>query len=606
VFRSIGKTYHDALAALNSRQREALDKEGNIALLAGPGSGKTTTLVLKVVKLLSEIPPPRGLACLTFGNEAAREFQDRLRDLGVMPSSRLFMGTVHSFCLTHILRPFSFRLPDAYRYIATCEIASDDELRSAREAGLKAANVNEPEEWWRSKIEEYRRLALVNPDFAEPLDGRLPAISQEYERHLRGINRIDFDDIVRGSLMLIRGHEQVRRALVAKYPWLVIDEYQDLGLALHEMVKILLDEAGIKVFVVGDSDQSIYAFSGARPEFLNEIALRADVTVIRLALNYRCRQGIIDASLHVLQADEPRNFLSGAEGDELGDVDFKFCGDGLAEQSEYVVSRICEYLSDGMAPGEIGVFAKRWSDLDQCREALAKLGLPFRIMHGREYKTTPMTTWVENMAVWCAGGWRSGQPRMTDLFSGWQRFLKACRDSSEKHDDLLDRVLLYRTLSRLRDPGMTTSFWIQEVDEALGLRVMLQNFDKVPTLLRYDIRELMPMHNSLSSGDIASQTLAEFAGIDRDKIVLQSLHSSKGLEYTIVFMLALENGVIPQYKEAMPDARRLFYVGMTRARHRVHLLFSGFFYNARGERKEMGYSPFIAELFKRLHGEESS
>ena len=599
--KRIAKTYQAALAELNPRQREAFDEPGNTVLLAGPGSGKTATLVLKVARLLDEVPAPRGLACLTYGYEAAREFERRLRDYGIRSGGRLFTGTVHSFCLAHVLRPFARRLGAEHRHLATSEIASDGELRDARQKGLDAGGVNEPENWWKSKLEEYRKLALVDPAFAERLDDRLPKVSEGYERHLRQIKRIDFDDIVLGSLVLIRDHEHVRRALSAKYPWFVIDEYQDLGLALHRIVKVLVESAGVKVFAVGDPDQSIYNFSGARPEFLDELAKRDDFRPVRLELNYRCRQRIIDASLHVLQADETRNFQSATKGDERGEIVFKGCKAGLDEQAAHVVDRIRERMAEGVPPGEIGVFAKRWDDLVQCEKALGAAGVPLRIVRGREYKSTPLTTWVESMAAWCGGGWRLGRPRMTELFSSWQRLSHACREASARTEDLAERVMLYKVLSALRDPQMTVGAWVKTVDAALGLSAITMAPDAAPLRMRYDVRELAAMLVSLSGGSVAGQTLSEFAGIDRDKVVLQSLHASKGLEYTVVFMLALEDGVIPQYKEEHRDARRLFYVGMTRARREVHLLFSGFFYNAKGKLVDRGFSPFLPELWERLN-----
>jgi DNA helicase-2/ATP-dependent DNA helicase PcrA len=419
--------------------------------------------------------------------------------------------------------------------------------------------------------------------------------------HLRSIGRIDFDHIVLGSLILVTEHEHVRRALVAKYPWFVIDEYQDLGLALHRMVGMLLDKTDVNVFAVGDPDQSIYTFSGARPEFLDELAKRTDVRPVRLELNYRCGQKIIDASLHVLQPEETRNFLSVHEGDKRGEIVFKGCKEGLGEQAVYVVAQIGELIKNGVPPAEIGVFAKRWGDLATCVTALAEAGIPYRIVRGRAYKATPLTGWVESMATWCAGGWRSGKPRMEDLFVAWERFSRARSGSSGTSSDLAGRVTLYKSLSSLRAPTMPVARWIEAVDAALDLGAAAANPNAVPLRQRYDVRELSAMLTSLSSGDVAEQTLAEFTGIDQDKVVLQSLHSSKGLEYTVVFMLALEDGVIPQYKEDPRAARRLFYVGMTRAKREVHLLWSGFYFNSQGKRNDQGHSPFLPELWKRLN-----
>lgn len=601
MYSSRRESYRRAVEDLNARQREAFDQSGNTVLLAGPGSGKTATLVLKVARLLDEIEPPRGLACLTYGNEAAGEFKSRLRDLGVRSGGRLFTGTVHSFCLAHVLRPFASRLGPDERFVVTSEVATDEELALARARGLDAAGVHEPETWWKAKLEAYRRLVLVDASFAKDLDNRLPHIAHGYAAQLRLMGRIDFDDIVLGSLKLIRRDAHVRRALSAKYPWFVIDEYQDLGLALHGIVKVLLDHAGVNVFVVGDPDQSIYAFSGARPEFLDEIAKRQDVHLVRLALNYRCRQRIIDASLHVLQSSEERAFRSVAEGDEQGEVFFGHCKEGVEQQADYVLTKVREHLQKGLVPGEIGVFARRWDDLGACERALAGAGIPYRISRAREYRVTPLTTWVEEMAAWCAGGWRSGNPRMADLFSAGERLFGACRDSVAPTADLANRVALYKTLSGLRAPAMLVNAWTTALDAALGLSTITNAPNVVPLHMRHDVRELGAMLQSLKEGNVALQTLSEFTGLDKNKVVLQSLHSSKGLEYTIIFMLALEKGIFPQYMENEAEARRLFYVGMTRARQEVHLLFSGKFRNSKGRLSELGPSPFLRELWNRLN-----
>lgn len=597
-------SYRQGVVALNARQREAFNEPGNTVLLAGPGSGKTATLVLKVARLLAEIPPPRGLACLTYGNEAAGEFRNRLRHLGVRSGGRLFTGTVHSFCLARVLRPFACRLGPDRRFLATSEIASDVELRQAREKGLQAAAVNEPENYWRTKLETYRRLALVDPSFAERLDDQLPRIAQGYAEHLRELGRIDFDDIVLGSLDLIRRDEHVRRALGAKYPWFVIDEYQDLGLALHSIVKVLLDQRSVKVFAVGDPDQSIYAFSGARPEFLDELARRDDVHPVRLAMNYRCRQRIIDASLHVLQPAEERDFRSAAEDDDRGEVTFESREGGLEEQAAYVIAKVRERVGSGIIPGEIGVFARRWGDLGPCERALADAGIPYRIARAREYRATLLTAWVEDMAAWCSDGWRSGIPRMADLFSTWERLSSAWSGLSSGNADLPGRVALYKTLAALRNPALTVARWSAAVDAALGLAAITKAPDLVPLQMRHDVRELGTMLASLLAGNVATQPLSEFTGTERDKIVLQSLHASKGLEYTVVFMLALEKGIFPQYMENEGEARRLFYVGMTRARREVHLLYSGHYLDSKGKTKSLGPSPFLGELWSRLHAED--
>lgn len=592
-------SYAKAVVALNDRQREALLEPGNAVVLAGPGSGKTATLVLKIARLLDATAAPRGVACLTYGNEAAREFESRLGRLGVRTGGRLFTGTVHSFCLTNVLRPFGRRLPEALRPIAEFDVASEDDAARARQEGLDKAGVNESEAWWGSKISAYRQTMAVAPERQEEFDDRLPAIVSGYEAGLRKRRRLDFDDIVIVALHLVEHDAHIRAVLAAKYPWLIVDEYQDLGLPLHKIVLSLMG-SGVHIFAVGDPDQSIYGFAGARPEYLDALAKRRDVTPIRLGLNYRCHQSIIDASLHVLQPPEAREFKAAKEGEhDEGELIFHNCPGGLEEQARTAVARIRSLLDAGLAPGEVGILAPRWQDLVEFEEQLTAEGIPYRALRSRTYKATPLTMWVESAAAWCAGGWRRGSPRFAELFATWNRIEVACRRGSHNERSLDRRVELYGALRSLRDPSLEVGTWLARLDAALGLADLAASAERVPQRMRHDVSELALLLSTLKS---ARLPIEEFSGLAKNKVVLQSIHGSKGLEYTSVFLPALESGVLPRWGGDERETRRLFYVALTRARKEVHLMWSGFFYTAKGYRRDKGPSPFLAELVRRASG----
>jgi DNA helicase-2/ATP-dependent DNA helicase PcrA len=590
--------YLREVGKLNGSQREALLEPGNTVVLAGPGSGKTATLVLKIARLLDEIPAPRGVACLTYGNEAAREFEARLGALGVRRSSRLFTGTVHAFCLAHVLRPFASRLPGRGRLFAEFEVAGDEETARAREKGLDAAGVNEPESWWSAKLSAYRRVVLIDPSKKDEFDDRLPVVAEGYRKALREARLIDFDDIVIASLKLIETDEHVRRVLVAKFPWFVIDEYQDLGLALHRIVMILMDQAHIGVFAVGDPDQSIYGFTGARPEFFDALANRKDVRRVNLELNYRCRQEIIDASLHILQPEQERGFQAAPTDEpETGDIIFHECPTGLAQQAAETVARVEELVAAGVLPGEVGILTTRWQDQVEFQQRLDAQAIPYRIARGPTYKATPLTMWIENMAAWCAGGWHRGSPRLAELFATWESTLVTCRGERRDRQNLTARITLYQLLRSLREPRLPVGTWLNAIDGVLELRRLAADVTSAPVRVRHDLRELGVLLRSL---DKSPQPIDEFSGIARDKVVLQSIHGSKGLQYTAIFIPALEAGVLPRYGDDPREARRLFYVAITRARREVHLLWSGFWYTAKGQLRSKGPSHLLLELGGRL------
>ena len=323
----------------NPEQWDAYNSQGNCVVLAGPGSGKTKTLTIKLARLLGEdVEEPRGVACITYNNECARELERRLDALGIAPGRRIFIGTVHSFSLTQIILPYAtcagLALPDDFR------VANQEEQRGALErAYVREINgPDDPHRVWRLVMDCYRR-SILNRDSEQwrdqdPVTARLV---EAYEDELRTRNLIDFDDMPLLALRALKHNEWLRRAILAKYPVLVIDEYQDLGRALHAMVMGLCFRTGIRLFAVGDADQSIYGFTGADPRLLQHLSERDDVETIRLRFNYRCGSRIVIASQYALGED--RDYQA-PEGAEEGTIYFYPLEGNYEAQAEYLFTTI--------------------------------------------------------------------------------------------------------------------------------------------------------------------------------------------------------------------------------------------------------------------------
>ncbi len=521
-----------------------------------------------------DVREPRGVACITYNNECARELERRLDALGVAPGRRVFIGTVHSFSLTQIVLPYAtcagLALPENFR------VASLTEQRGALERAYvrEISGPDDPHTVWRLIMDRYRRSILDRDSerwrTQDPVTARLV---EAYEDELRSRDLIDFDDMPLLALRALKQHEWLRRAILAKYPVLVVDEYQDLGCALHSMVMGLCFRTGIRLFVVGDADQSIYGFTGANPGLLQRLSERDDVETIRLRFNYRCGSRIVTASQYALGEDRD---YEAPEGAEEGTIYFHPLGGNYDAQAEYLFTMI---LPDAFARlpdlsrGQVAIlYPAAWIG-NAVADAAGRHGVDFiRTDANALYpRFSRVLRWLELCAVWCCTGWQHGEPRFSKLIAEANRIFGEALTSDE-YKLAFQRGFL-RFLWERRDAILNLHDWLL----AIRNEVLAELFAQCRTL--DDEAEALYefLEKTAPDGSESEYTLGKFSGQGEgsDQINLSSLHSAKGREFTLVVLFGMDQGRIPWNnvsESQLREWRRLFYVGFTRAEKELHIV----------------------------------
>ena len=596
--RSVSAAYLAQAADLagNTGQQAAYNSTGHCVVLAGPGSGKTKTLVLKLARIMAEdVRAPRGAACITYSQECARELTRRLERLGLREASNLFIGTVHGFCLRHLLMPYG-RLADLPIPFPLAVATTRQSDQVMKRVGDRLFGVRHPNKT--KDLGRHRRSVLDRTSIAWTSKAELAEWAEVYEAELRRMGLIDFDDLVVFGQRLVSEHDWVLPLLQAKFPVLAVDEYQDLGVALHRIVKRVAFDGGVRLFAVGDPDQSIYGFRGADGALLQELAEREDVERVQLQLNYRSASRIVSASEMAL--GEARGYQSN-DPDRPAVIEFTQCPDGLEGQAAHAIEEIIPAAlagKPGRALGDIAILYRDYRAGNVVAEAAAAAGLDFvRVDTAAPYRKVALTSWIEDCAAWCAGGWREARPQLRGLLDRWFGFHRAripeaqARDEAQRLTQLLWSLRIETGIAR----DFVTALRAGMVDDLMAGEPSLadqgEQVDRMTAALAV-------------GGALADLDLASLGGRDGSPLHLNllTLHSAKGCEYDVVIMVGLDHGALPWLNESpavLRESRRLFYVGLTRARDEIHMLYSGYIDTDRG-RMRWGRSPFLDELEARM------
>jgi DNA helicase-2/ATP-dependent DNA helicase PcrA len=511
-------------------------------------------------------------------NAASDELERRLYALGVERRSTLYVGTVHGFALTRIVLPFAAVCGSPE--LSDPRIASERQVRAALDQAISEFYAESDRRYVDSTVLRLRKM--MDEDAWVHAGGQLTAVHRRFEELLHDQGLLDFDDIVIRSVEFVERNEFVRRALAARYPRLYIDEYQDLAPGLDRLVRALCfdQSANAELFAVGDPFQSIYGWTGSRPELLQDLAGRSDVQVVELDVNYRSGNELIRISSKALgQVREIRGLRDG------GAVHGHLIEEGFDAQLDAVAELSKAYNAGGTAFDEIAILCHSNAECLRAADVLRNAGLPVFVRDTAEYRLTSATLMVEALAAWALLPRGHSGHRLGDLLRRWRSFVPEAD------------VPLVQLLIAWREFGSQPAVAFLEDLRGLGLGTALATPAKAD-----DAIEIAKMRRSFMEGELAGLTFAGLAERARavDRVHVTTMTSSKGLEFDIVIMVGIEEGKIPFWNATQAEIdedRRKFYVSVTRARESVHIFFSGWFqWRPGGRVNQDGPSRFVREL----------
>lgn len=641
------------LQTLNPEQREAVDHfEGPVLVLAGAGSGKTRVLTVRVAHLIREYGvAPHQILAVTFTNKAAGEMRDRIRRLlGGREPEGMWVGTFHSFGAS-VMRRYADRIGYSPRFTI---FDSDESLkvvkRVADRMGLEKKDW--PPKLLRSEISKVKNRLLEPAEVARDADvtsddylATVADVYRAYQEEMRSQNALDFDDLIMRPVQLVRDHRDVLEALQRRFQFVLVDEYQDTNHAQNCLLEAIAREHS-NLMVVGDPDQSIYRFRGA--DLGNILGFESDfpqARIIRLEQNYRSTSRILNAANAVIVNNTARKEKTlrptKGEGEPIQVVQLPTDLD----EARWIVENVEAQARDGRRLGEIALLYRTNAQSRVLEEALRRHGIPYQIVGGltfyerREIKD--VLAYLRLIAnPQDAGAFERcvnyprrgiGQTSQDRLFR-WARKqgispLEAARRADEVPNlpgrarnslgEFVDMIQRLSARATIVDAGalienVVAQAQVREALESEGPEAA-DRLDNVEALIASAMEFDPEEHTDELAGDdveftdleLFLQRVALVSAVDthedlEDTLTLMTLHASKGLEFPVVFLTGLEEGLFPHNRsygdpEEMEEERRLFYVGLTRAEDRLFLTHASSRRRG-GEVQRQRRSPFLDEL----------
>lgn len=607
----------DIISGLNEKQKEALLKtDGAVLVIAGAGSGKTKVLTHKIAYLVEEKNiKPWNILAITFTNKAAREMEERVAGLIGTKAKDVWLGTFHAICL-RILRKYIDRLG----YTNSFSIYDVSEQKTAIKRILKDLDID-------TKIinEKYIQAAISNakndmitPENMEVSESNynqriIAKVYGIYQKRLKSNNAVDFDDIINLTIKLLEENEDIKEYYSDRFQYVLVDEYQDTNKVQFNLIKILSSKHK-NITVVGDNDQGIYSFRGANIQNILDFEKDfKDAEVIKLEQNYRSTRKILDVANSIIKNNESKYDKNLWTNSETGkDVVVRKLNSQYFE-ADFVEQTIKDLIeNEGYSYKDIAVLYRMNSLSRVIEDKFVQAGTPYKMVGGQKFydrkeikDVISYLRLVENQADNVAFMRVINEPKrgigdatiskvskismetglsMYEITKNADQFgLNALFAKSREFVSMIDRYAEDKfelKLSEVMKGIVEESNYLTRLkEESKKDDVALNRIENIEELYNAILEYEKTNLDSDLTGYLES--IAITSDVDNlededNKVTLMTLHSSKGLEYKVVFLIGLEEGIFPSSKslyeqDGVEEERRLCYVGVTRAKERLYI-----------------------------------
>ena len=588
---------------LNDKQLEAVEhKDGPCLVLAGAGSGKTKVLTQRIINLIDSGVSPYNILAITFTNKAAKEMRNRVEnELGSITDS-IFICTFHSFGL-RILRENYIDIG----YTSNITILDTDDAKAIVKRILKENGYDPAKYEIRTIINKISSAKNdgISPDeytklFLNDLDIVIGLVYKEYTKLLKDNNSVDFDDLLLKPVELLKKNKIILEKYQERFKYILVDEYQDTNSIQYELCKLLASKYK-NIFVVGDANQSIYSFRNA--DYRNILNFEKDyknAKVILLEENYRSTNNILKAANSVIKNNsegKKLNLWSSKRDGEL--IDYIRCEDEIKE-ANFVINKIKDLISNGYKYSDIAVLYRTNAQSRVVEDAFVRNNIPHNIIGSYYFynrkEIKDLIAYLKLIYNPCDSVSLERIINVPKRGIGAKSIENLRKKATENNISMFDAIDSGKELEfkkmilKLQEFSLNgnLSDLIEEILSTTGLRMeyeinkSLENEAKVENLNEFKTVALM----FEESGIYDLQTFLENIALvsdrgqynnDGDEVSIMTLHSAKGLEFNVVFLLGMEEGLFPHNRSFnslsnLEEERRLCYVGITRAKEKLYLL----------------------------------